>query len=254
MSSIHSATRSVRPDEYSRQHISSFQQDSLGADSQETFASRLSRMTPWTEMAPIDKWGLAGLLAQMHTISKDQLELARGQDLTQLGLDLNSSEPLYPTFATPFARPAHSRPLEADYHIPSCYAVANVKPLQERLGILGDDCLIYIFYSETQTILQVEAADELNKRKWRWNMRERIWITKDETDPPSIVSADGMSERGRYWYWDVGMWRKVKVSRAHSLAFIRIKSPIANSPKEGHDRCLWRLASEQRSWCQWSER
>jgi len=167
-------------------------------------------MTPWSEMSPIDKWGLPGLLAQMHTISKDQSDLARGQDLTQLGLDLNSNEPLHPTFATPFSAPTHARPLEADYHIPQCYSVANVKPIQERWGSFTDDTLIWIFYNVPRDILQVEAADELYKRKWRWNMREHLWITKDEMSGPPMVSADGLSERGRYWIWDPVMWKKYR--------------------------------------------
>lgn len=43
-------------------------------------------------MVPIDRWGLAGLLATIRSDNPDVAGLAIGQDLTQLGLDLNSQE------------------------------------------------------------------------------------------------------------------------------------------------------------------
>lgn len=237
MSSLYSSTRTIRPDDYARQpsltQTSSFPQNNLNSnnnmsDPPENFSQRVNRtMKPWIEMEGMEKWGLAGLIAQMN-ISEDQAALARGQDLTQLGLDLNSNEPLHPTFATPFSSPTHTRPLDADFHIPQCYSVANVKPMQERWGTYSDDTLIYIFYSYPQDIRQMEASDELYKRKWRWYILDHIWITKDETSGPPIVSADQQSERGRYWVMDPQVYRKYKV-RDHSPPLLSLPFHLANA-------------------------
>lgn len=43
-------------------------------------------------MSELDRFGLAGLLAMSKNDNQDLTSLANGQDLTQLGLDLNSSE------------------------------------------------------------------------------------------------------------------------------------------------------------------
>ena len=48
--------------------------------------------TPLAEMAPIDRWGLAGLLETLQSADPDISGLARGHDLTTLGLNLNSQE------------------------------------------------------------------------------------------------------------------------------------------------------------------
>lgn len=55
-------------------------------------ASQTAENTPLDQMAPIDRWGLAGLLATIRSDNPDVAGLAIGQDLTQLGLDLNSQE------------------------------------------------------------------------------------------------------------------------------------------------------------------
>ncbi|KAL9032902.1 MAG: hypothetical protein Q9180_006237, partial [Flavoplaca navasiana] len=47
-------------------------------------------------MSPIDKYGLAGLLANVRSPDADTAALAIGQDLTQLGMDLNSPEYVFP--------------------------------------------------------------------------------------------------------------------------------------------------------------
>ena len=219
MPSLYSSARTIRADDYTRQpsvsQNSSIPQNnnanSNASDPVETFSQRVNRtMKPWIEMEGMEKWGLAGLIAQMN-ISEDQAALARGQDLTQLGLDLNSSEPLHPTFATPFSAPQHTRPLDTDYHIPQCYQVANVKPLQERWGAMSDETLLYIFYDKTLDIAQMEASDELYRRKWRWYIVDGMWITKDESSGPPVVAPDQQSERGRYWVHDPNIWKRYKV-------------------------------------------
>lgn len=47
---------------------------------------------PLSQMSELDRFGLAGILAMVRNDNQDLASLAIGQDLTQLGLDLNSSE------------------------------------------------------------------------------------------------------------------------------------------------------------------
>ena len=72
---------------------SNHQHHGLGSD---LVDSPITTQTPdialLTDMAPIDRWGLQGLLYVMNHPSRDQAALAAGQDLTTLGLDLNQPE------------------------------------------------------------------------------------------------------------------------------------------------------------------
>lgn len=60
-------------------------------------AAQIAENTPLDQMAPIDRWGLAGLLGTIRHENADIAGLAVGQDLTQLGLDLNSPEYFNPS-------------------------------------------------------------------------------------------------------------------------------------------------------------
>lgn len=48
--------------------------------------------TPLSQMTPSERFGLPGLLATVRSENPDVASLAIGQDLTQLGLNLNSPE------------------------------------------------------------------------------------------------------------------------------------------------------------------
>lgn len=48
--------------------------------------------TPLSQMSALDRFGLLGLLATVRSENPDVTSLAIGQDLTQLGLNLNSPE------------------------------------------------------------------------------------------------------------------------------------------------------------------
>jgi len=47
---------------------------------------------PISQMAPIDRYGIAGLLATVNNPDRMVSGLAKGLDLTQLGLNLDSKE------------------------------------------------------------------------------------------------------------------------------------------------------------------
>lgn len=116
-------------------------------------------MKRYEDMTEAEKWGLPGLMAafearrQMETNGQvdDSLPfelrngIMMGQDLDQLGMDLNQDGPLYTTF-TPF--PAvnmsgssfdyHDRHMVPDYYLPTGYTVNNVPPLPSRMSAFSD--------------------------------------------------------------------------------------------------------------------
>jgi CCR4-NOT transcription complex subunit 2 len=175
---------------------------------------------PLEQMSDVDKYGLPGLLALMHHPSADIRSLtAQGQDLTTLGLDLTSTEPLHTQLASVFNPSAHTRlPLDSDYTLPSCYRVANVQPLHERIPSFSEETLFYIFYSSPKDLVQELVADELIGRKWRFHKGEKMWVTRDENYPAPVEVEREISEQGFYIWWDWKGWKKVRVS--HSRIFL----------------------------------
>jgi len=74
-----------------------------------------------------DPFGLLGLLSVIRMSDPDLTSLALGIDLTTLGLNLNSSENLHKTFASPWSdEPAKGGP---DFSIPECYYAKQPPPL-----------------------------------------------------------------------------------------------------------------------------
>lgn len=66
-----------------------------------------------------DRFGLLGLLSVIRMSDPDLTTLALGTDLTTLGLNLNSRENLYKTFASPWADgPVRGEP---EFTLPACY-------------------------------------------------------------------------------------------------------------------------------------
>lgn len=110
-------------------------------------------------MTEEEKWGLEALSAAYE--ARKNLENGQpvdetlppimrsaiffGQDLSALGMDLDSVDPIYPTF-TPF--PAanstgstfdfHDRHTIPDFQLPGAYTVNNVPPLAGRVAALSD--------------------------------------------------------------------------------------------------------------------
>lgn len=105
------------------------------------------------------KWGLDGLLAAFEARKQaeqggevDQTlppgmrsSIFMGMDLNSLGMDLDSPDPLYPTF-TPFPAATgqgpsydfHDRHVIPDFSLPSAYQVNNVPPEASRMGAFSD--------------------------------------------------------------------------------------------------------------------
>eukprot|EP00096_Caligus_rogercresseyi_P012784 TRINITY_DN5469_c0_g1_i1.p1 TRINITY_DN5469_c0_g1~~TRINITY_DN5469_c0_g1_i1.p1 ORF type:complete len:515 (-),score=154.59 TRINITY_DN5469_c0_g1_i1:310-1854(-) len=158
-----------------------------------------------------DQFGMIGLLTFIRAAETDPnlVSLALGAELTTLGLNLNSDVNLYPTFAGPWAE-TPCRPQDIDYHVPQEYLTNTAirdKLAPVKLNRYKDDVLFYMFYTNVGDILQLAAAAELYKRDWRFHKDDRVWITRAPGMAPSEKTAS--YERGTYYFFDVGNWRKV---------------------------------------------
>lgn len=113
----------------------------------------------YADMTEDEKWGLQGLMAAFEArrqaesggIVDDTLPPAlrsaviMGHDLSTLGLDLDSPEPLYPTF-TPFQAVGssnstfdfHERHLVPDFTLPNAYTVTNVPKITDRMSAFSE--------------------------------------------------------------------------------------------------------------------
>lgn len=112
-----------------------------------------------------NQYGIVGLLTFIRAAESDPelVSLALGQDLTTLGLNLNSPDNLYLTFAGPWAE-APCRPQDIDYHVPPEYLInmsirEKLAPL--KLNRYKEDLLFYLFYCFVGDVLQLAAASEL---------------------------------------------------------------------------------------------
>lgn len=100
--------------------------------------------------------------------------MALGSDLTTFGLNLNSAEPLYSTFNSPFTdQPA---PVEPQYKTPACYHMHPPTLKAEHLTKFQVESLFYMFYAMPRDVLQSTAAIELHRREWRYHAELRVWL------------------------------------------------------------------------------
>ncbi|XP_075984384.1 CCR4-NOT transcription complex subunit regena isoform X1 [Anticarsia gemmatalis] len=158
-----------------------------------------------------NQFGIVGLLTFIRAAESDPslVSLALGQDLTALGLNLNSPDNLYLTFAGPWAD-TPCRPQDMDYHVPPEYLIngsirEKLAPL--RLSRYKEDLLFYLFYCFVGDVLQIAAATELYNREWRYHMEEKVWISQAPGMP--MVEKTSTYERGTYYFFDAHNWRKV---------------------------------------------
>lgn len=158
-----------------------------------------------------DQYGVVGLLAFIKAAESDPtlVHLALGNDLTTLGLNLNSPDNLYHKFQSPFSKQP-CRPQDVDFFVPSEYltnAHVREKLAPIKLNRYGEDLLFYVYYTNPGDVLQLAAAAELYNRDWRYHKEERIWITRAPGVDPRVKSST--YEQGTYYYFDCQNWRKV---------------------------------------------
>jgi CCR4-NOT transcription complex subunit 2 len=112
-----------------------------------------------------NQFGMIGLLTFIRAAESDPnlVSLAMGQDLTALGLNLNSMENLYQSFAGPFSD-SPARPQDIDYQVPSEYLInfaIRDKLAPIKMKQYKDDLLFFLFYTNCGDVMQLAAANEL---------------------------------------------------------------------------------------------
>ncbi|XP_021729041.1 probable NOT transcription complex subunit VIP2 isoform X3 [Chenopodium quinoa] len=150
-----------------------------------------------------DPYGLLGLLSVIRMSDPDLTSLALGIDLTTLGLNLNSSENLHKTFASPWSdEPAKGEP---EFMIPECYHEKQPPPLsQAYFAKFQLPTLFYIFYSMPRDEAQIYAANELYNRGWFYHKDLRLWFMRVPNMEPLVKT--NAYERGSYVAFDPNTW------------------------------------------------
>lgn len=160
-----------------------------------------------------DQFGMIGLLSFIRVADTEHqlVSLALGTDLTNLKLDLNSSEPLHTSFPGPWSD-TPLKPYEIDYPVPQEYLIYSqikdkLASIREKLNRYEDDTLFFLFYMFPADILQIAASNELYHREWRYHKDDKVWITRSNRMLPTEKTST--YERGTYIYFDPIGWRKV---------------------------------------------
>ncbi|OCT50839.1 NOT2 family protein [Cladophialophora carrionii] len=194
----------------------------LGLQSRDMFADREPRLdhdSVFAGMTEKEKFGMKGYVAEQDNASPAMRSLMRGVDLSTLGINMGSQEPLLQSYPGPWAEPnaAPLRPLDSEYTIPDCYTVKKIAPLSTRITGFVDETLFFIFYTMPRDYIQMLVAQELVARKWRYHMREKQWLTRDDASPSPVLLDDKVSEQGYYIWWDTKLWKKVR--RIYTLRY-----------------------------------
>jgi len=181
-----------------------------------------------------DRFGLLGLLSVIRMTDPDLNTLALGTDLTTLGLNLNSPDCLYSTFASPWAEGPSRR--EPEFFIPMCYYMQTPLPSPVlKMSLFSEETLFYIFYSMPRDLLQAAAASELYKRDWRYHKEHKLWLTRvpSETSKPQELFKTTTHERGSFMFFDPAAWEKVRKDNV-VIAYDQIEAPptVQNQPPQ----------------------
>jgi CCR4-NOT transcription complex subunit 2 len=167
-----------------------------------------------------DRFGLLGLLSVIRMTDPDVTTLALGTDLTTLGLNLNSPEALWKTFASPWADGA-GKP-EPDFRTPNCYLTPPPRLTPAYFGRFQPDTLFYIFYGMPGDEAQVYAADELSNRGWYYHKELKTWLTRAPNTEP--LQKTDRFERGAFFLFDPSVWEVVK-KNDFTVAFEALERP-----------------------------
>ena len=152
--------------------------------------------------ATADRFGLLGLLNVIQMTNPDLNTLALGTDLTTLGLNLNSAESLYSTFASPWADGPSRR--EPEFSLPMCYYMQPPTLKSGHIQKFQLETLFYIFYMLPKDTLQAVAASELYSRDWKFHRDLKMWFHKQPSAPLQNVAT----RPNTYIYFDVNVWER----------------------------------------------
>jgi len=186
----------------------------LSAVAGSSFGASSSRQQPSSgsssgqqQQLPLQNFGLTGLLGVIKPTDQDLSSLALGFDLNSFGFNLNSPDPWFRTFASPWSDgPTRVQP---EFRIPSCYYLQPPALRFEMFKQFTQNTLFYIFYTMPNDVLQLAAAQELFDRKWRYHKDMKAWITRAPGAEVAIQTAT--YERGSYLTFDPEKWEKVRL-------------------------------------------
>ncbi|KAL1918189.1 uncharacterized protein VTP21DRAFT_3455 [Calcarisporiella thermophila] len=186
-----------------------------------------SQQDPSSQPSADKQFGAQGLLSLIRITDPDMSALTVGCDLTNLGLQLNSSEPLYSGFVVPWAdkQNVNSLQIEPLYSLPSCYNVQTPPPAHTKMASFSDETLFYIFYSMPRDMLQEAAAQELYNRNWRYHKDLRLWLTRKQGQEPYVKTQ--AFERGLFIFFDPATWEKVE--KEYVLVYDALESRVSTS-------------------------
>eukprot|EP00899_Mesostigma_viride_P029261 jgi/Mesvir1/951/Mv17505-RA.1 len=160
-----------------------------------------------------DRFGLLGLLSVIRMSDPNLTTLALGTDLTTLGLNLNSTENLYKTFASPWADgPSTGDP---EYSLPQCYLQPAPRLQPNNFKKFQLETLFYIFYSMPRDEAQLLAALELYNRGWYFH-REGKWVARVPGTEPVVKTP--AFERGSFFIFEPALWERVRKD-GHTLQY-----------------------------------
>lgn len=168
-----------------------------------------------TSVLPADQYGMKGLLPVVSpgADGSNMNFLSIGVDLTALGLNLNSAEPLHKTFENPWeggqgggsgqgdGLSSSQRSEEPEYKLPTCYYMQPPALKTSHFTKFQLETLFYVFYNMPRDVLQLLAAVELYNREWRYHKDLKLWFTR----APGTTQG---YERGAYIYFDIKSWER----------------------------------------------
>lgn len=182
--------------------LGAHQQQQMGATSHLAGKEGGLRPGQMLQQSSHDQFGLLGLLSVIRMSDADLTTLALGTDLTTLGLNLNSRENLYKTFASPWAEgPMRGEP---EFTLPSCYVQPAPSLQPGYFCKFQRDTLFYIFYSMPNDEAQIYAAEELHNRGWFYHKEHQLWFTTVTNTEPLVKTQN--YERGSYYFFDPTVW------------------------------------------------
>jgi len=162
-----------------------------------------------------DRFGLMGILSVIRMTEPDLNTLALGTDLTSLGLNLNSADSLYATFASPWADAPAQR--EPEFTLPQCYYMQPPALKTGHFSKFQLETLFYIFYNMPRDTLQAYAATELYNRDWRYHKDLTLWFTRASRQE----GGGEAGQKGQYLGFDIHEWRKNKKYRRRPSSSFR---------------------------------
>jgi CCR4-NOT transcription complex subunit 2 len=153
-------------------------------------------------------YGLSLLMSSMKTDNADLISLVSGVDLNSLGLNYNSSEPLFTMFSSPWMD-SGSILREPIFHLPQCYpraVPANSEAVSAfKAGKFSEyklETLFYTFYAMPQDAMQILSARELYSRGWMYHTETKIWFNNNSNNN----SQKQQQEERQVIYFDINRW------------------------------------------------